>query len=199
MYCSFSSNGEDTESWRPRARWTTLGRHARRHGELNGGTQGVVWIRDPHTEASTKFCVPYLDAYFPIMAKHWASTGICFVDAFAGPGEYSDRSLGSPILALIEPSGQTCWRLSAVVHLVYVEKDPKRYAPPRRDAGCRDRSLSLQGLHQQGTLRGCTAPGAGPDFASGGSSLSPTSTASALTRPISSSNALVWPRPRRCW
>jgi three-Cys-motif partner protein len=88
----------------------------------------VVWKRDPHTEAKHQILASYLDAYFPIMAKHWASTGICFVDAFAGPGEYSDGSLGSPILALHRANRSDVLATSAVIHLVYVEKDPKRYA-----------------------------------------------------------------------
>jgi three-Cys-motif partner protein len=89
--------------------------------------KGVVWPRDPHTEAKHQILARYLDAYYPIMAKQWASNGICFVDAFAGPGEYSDGSLGSPILALRRANRPDVLATSAVVHLVYVEKDPKRY------------------------------------------------------------------------
>ena len=60
----------------------------------------VVWDRDPHTEAKHDLLKVYLDAWFPIMASRWSSTGICYVDAFAGPGEYRDGSVGSPIIAL---------------------------------------------------------------------------------------------------
>ena len=86
-----------------------------------------MWDRDPHTEAKHQILTRYLDAYYPIMAKHWAASGICFVDAFAGPGEYRDGSLGSPILALRHAIRPDVLATAATVRLVYVEKDPKRF------------------------------------------------------------------------
>jgi three-Cys-motif partner protein len=42
----------------------------------------------------------YLNAWFPIIAARWDDTGATYVDAFAGPGEYTDAAEGSPIIAL---------------------------------------------------------------------------------------------------
>lgn len=86
-----------------------------------------MWDRDPHTEAKHQILTTYLDAYYPIMAKQWALDGICFVDAFAGPGEYSDGSLGSPILALRRANRTDVLATAAAVRLVYVEKEKGRF------------------------------------------------------------------------
>lgn len=88
---------------------------------------GVIWDRDPHTEAKHQILCAYLDAYYPIVAKFWEATGICFVDAFAGPGEYSDGSVGSPILAIRRAIRPDVLGTKTTLNLVYVEKDPKRF------------------------------------------------------------------------
>ena len=86
--------------------------------------KGVVWSEIPTPRRNTKYSARYLDAYYPIMTKHSATSGICFVDAFAGPGEYSDGSLGSPILALHRANRSDVLATSALLQFVYVEKDP---------------------------------------------------------------------------
>jgi three-Cys-motif partner protein len=88
---------------------------------------GVLWPRDPHTEAKHQILASYLDAYYPIQTKQWASEGICIVDAFAGPGEYIDGSLGSPMLALRHANRPEVLATSSVINFVFVEKDTKRY------------------------------------------------------------------------
>jgi three-Cys-motif partner protein len=85
-----------------------------------------VWDREPHTEAKHTILKSYLDAWFPILASRWSSTGICYVDAFAGPGEYSDGSIGSPIIALGAASRSDVRQHPTDVHLVFVEKDARR-------------------------------------------------------------------------
>lgn len=87
----------------------------------------VVWDRDPHTEAKHDLLKVYLDAWFPIMASRWSSTGICYVDAFAGPGEYRDGSVGSPIIALDAACRSEVSQYPTEVRLVFVEKEPDRF------------------------------------------------------------------------
>jgi three-Cys-motif partner protein len=89
--------------------------------------KGVVWDRDPHTEAKHKLLRLYLDAYFPIMASKWTSTGITFVDAFAGPGEYRDGSSGSPIIALAAARRLDVYKHPTDINFVFVEKDKPRF------------------------------------------------------------------------
>ncbi len=85
----------------------------------------VVWDRDPHTKAKHDLLKAYLDAWFPIMASGWPSTGICYVDAFAGPGEHSDASVGSPIIALDAACRSEVNQPPTEVRLIFVEKEPK--------------------------------------------------------------------------
>ena len=54
--------------------------------------------RPPHTAAKHSLLRTYLGAWFPIMAKY--NQRVMFYDAFAGPGEYTDGELGSPMIAL---------------------------------------------------------------------------------------------------
>ena len=88
----------------------------------------VTWERDPHTQAKHQILKEYLQAYFPIMANRFADVGVCFVDAFAGPGEYTDGALGSPVLALRAARHPQVYRSRAAMDFVYIEKDPNRSA-----------------------------------------------------------------------
>src|SRR2546428_3115649 len=61
---------------------------------------GTVWPADPHTLAKIEILKGYLNAYFPILGQSKRGQNILLVDGFAGPGEYSNASEGSPIVAL---------------------------------------------------------------------------------------------------
>ena len=69
----------------------------------------------------------YLDAWFPIIAASWRSTGATFADAFAGPGEYTDGGPGSPIIALRAANRPDVARHSTTLRMVFVEKDGRRF------------------------------------------------------------------------
>lgn len=87
----------------------------------------VVWEREPHTEAKHNILRFYLDAYFPIIAaSKWASAGVSFIDAFAGPGEYTDGSVGSPIIA-ITCANRVVARHPTDIRVVLVEKETDRF------------------------------------------------------------------------
>lgn len=62
--------------------------------------KSVLWEREPHTAAKHALLNRYLQAWFPIMAKHFGSAGITFADAFAGPGEYTNSRESSPTIAM---------------------------------------------------------------------------------------------------
>ena len=98
----------------------------------------VMWARDPHTEAKHDLLKIYLDAWFPIMASTWSSTGICYVDAFAGPGEYRDGSVGSPIIALDAACRSEVSQYPTELRLVFVEKECvfRRLLCTRSDRTC---------------------------------------------------------------
>lgn len=63
-----------------------------------GRREDTVWERKPHTKAKHEILRRYLDAWLPIMSRFNAR--LLILDGFAGPGEYSDGSDGSPLIAL---------------------------------------------------------------------------------------------------
>jgi three-Cys-motif partner protein len=73
-------------------------------------TLPTVWPAEPHTLAKHAILLRYLQAWLPILTRQGAlhrqgSTNqgqreILFIDAFAGPGEYTSGEPGSPVLAL---------------------------------------------------------------------------------------------------
>lgn len=89
---------------------------------------GVLWDRDPHTKAKHDMLAQYLNAWFPIIASSWASTGATFADAFAGPGEYANGGWGSPIIALQAAGRPDVAKHPTELRMVFVEKDPGRHA-----------------------------------------------------------------------
>ncbi len=59
---------------------------------------GTIWPLELHTRAKHEILRYYLGAWFPILST--IHRRILYVDGFAGPGEYSKREDGSPIIAL---------------------------------------------------------------------------------------------------
>jgi len=58
----------------------------------------TMWEAAPHTLAKHAILRRYLQAWFPILAKHHGR--LVYLDGFAGPGRYSQGEEGSPIIAL---------------------------------------------------------------------------------------------------
>lgn len=57
-----------------------------------------LWEIKPHTEAKHEILRRYINAWYPILGS-W-NDRLVYLDAFAGPGEYSGGEDGSPIIAL---------------------------------------------------------------------------------------------------
>lgn len=62
--------------------------------------QQTLWPAEPHTLTKIDILKGYLNAYFPILGRTKRGQEILLVDGFAGPGEYTNASEGSPIVAL---------------------------------------------------------------------------------------------------
>src|SRR5262245_6582627 len=95
---------------------------------------GGLWPAKPHTLAKHRILTRYLAGWFPILTAMAARLGttrrkITYVDAFAGPGEYTGGEDGSPIRALkcVIDRG-----LRVPVHFLFVEKDPQLFAHLRQ-------------------------------------------------------------------
>jgi len=88
----------------------------------------VRWDPPPHTKAKHQLLRAYLDAWFPKMAYGLGRSGrlqLNYLDAFAGPGIYSDNSPGSPIVALkslVENPSFPNWR-NVTFFFLFVDED----------------------------------------------------------------------------
>ena len=64
----------------------------------------LLWRLEPATAAKHRLYRSYLDAWWPILlqtsARGYQRPRITYVDAFAGPGQYTGGEEGSPVLAL---------------------------------------------------------------------------------------------------
>lgn len=86
----------------------------------------MLWPRDLHTAAKHTLLRRYLSAWFPIMAKQFRDTGITFLDAFAGPGEYTNSSESSPAIAMTQAVRADVSGHGGPIRLVFIEEDPRR-------------------------------------------------------------------------
>jgi three-Cys-motif partner protein len=59
---------------------------------------GTIWPLEPHTAKKHEILRRYFQAWLPILAQH--NPRLLYIDAFAGPGEYSGGEDGSPVVIL---------------------------------------------------------------------------------------------------
>ena len=59
---------------------------------------GTVWPLEPHTAKKHEILRRYFQAWLPILAQ--TNARLLYIDAFAGPGEYSKGEDGSPVVIL---------------------------------------------------------------------------------------------------
>jgi three-Cys-motif partner protein len=91
----------------------------------------VIWEAKPHTIGKITILEAYLHAWFQIMGRSMSGMDILYVDGFAGPGEYTNFSKGSPIAALnaaktaIDSSGHS-WKAGSI-HCAFIESDVDRF------------------------------------------------------------------------
>lgn len=117
--------------------------------------RGVLWDPDPHTAAKHRVYRRYLDAWFPILLHSPLTAdgrGVTYAEGFAGPGEYTDGSPGSPIIAL--RAALTCLTPpspSRPARFLLVEDDRSRTehlktVVARELRGLDERALATRGL-----------------------------------------------------
>lgn len=96
--------------------------------------QATVWPAESHTIAKIAILRAYLHVWFSIFARSHSFAGkdLWYIDGFAGPGEYTNYSDGSPVAALkaastaLDQAGTT-WA-SGDIHCLMIEEDAKRFA-----------------------------------------------------------------------
>ena len=85
----------------------------------------TLWPLDDHTRGKHLVLRAYMDAWLPIILSKFKRA--MFVDAFAGPGEYENGELGSPVIALnalAEHSSQSM--MTGQIDYVFIEEHPDR-------------------------------------------------------------------------
>jgi three-Cys-motif partner protein len=90
-----------------------------------------VWPAEEHTLVKHAILKRYLQAWFPILSRQSeivrsSAQEILYIDGFAGPGEYKEGELGSPIIAL-QAALQHSREFPRSVRLIFVENDKDRY------------------------------------------------------------------------
>jgi three-Cys-motif partner protein len=91
---------------------------------------GRTWEAEPHTLAKIEMLKAYLHAYFLILGRGKRSREILYVDGFAGPGEYTNSDMGSPIAALAAANSARMqigskW-LAGTIQCAFIEPDSER-------------------------------------------------------------------------
>jgi three-Cys-motif partner protein len=87
--------------------------------------KSTLWLKDRHTQAKHEILRRYLEAWFPILVSHTGKARI--IDGFAGPGEYEDGSIGSPLIALDVLLKHTYKPIrNGNVELIFIEQDLRR-------------------------------------------------------------------------
>lgn len=86
----------------------------------------TLWERDPHTGAKHEMLGRYLEAWFRIIASSFRKDGLTYVDAFAGPGEYTGGEEGSPLIALAVARRRDVLEYRSPVRLLFIENSLSR-------------------------------------------------------------------------
>lgn len=85
----------------------------------------TTWKLDGHTLGKHLVLKNYMGAWLPIMTR-WNGR-VLFIDAFAGPGEYSGGEDGSPVIALKALTEHVARsRMTSQIHYLFVERDKDR-------------------------------------------------------------------------
>ena len=85
----------------------------------------TTWNLEPHTKGKHLVLQHYMGAWLPILTS-WNGR-VLFIDAFAGPGEYTEGEPGSPVIALsalIEHRDRD--RIRSEVNYLFIEKEEDR-------------------------------------------------------------------------
>ena len=84
----------------------------------------TVWDLEPHTAKKHEIFRRYFQAWMPILGR--TNPRLLYIDAFAGPGEYSKGEDGSPQIVL-KAARDHVLKLSCKLRCVFIEDDKERY------------------------------------------------------------------------
>ena len=103
--------------------WTSMPEFNRDKEEYASNLHNLAL--EDHTVGKHRVLQRYLEAWLPIMLR--SNERVLFVDAFAGPGEYTRGEKGSPVIALEAFLSHSSRNLmTGDLSFVFIEKDPPR-------------------------------------------------------------------------
>ena len=86
----------------------------------------TLWNLEDHTQGKHMVLGKYLEAWLPIILRRFDRAR--FIDAFAGPGEYSAGEPGSPLIALNTLAKHRAQpNLNGQLECVFIEKEQDRF------------------------------------------------------------------------
>ncbi len=108
----------------------------------------TLWDAEPHTLAKHAILQAYLQAWFPILARHHGR--VVYYDGFAGPGRYSGGQEGSPLVAL-RVAREHQARFNAQIAFTFVEERQDRVDRLREEVASIDRPTNshVEIVHDQ--------------------------------------------------
>jgi three-Cys-motif partner protein len=106
----------------------------------------TIWPIEPHTAKKHEILRRYFQAWLPILAQH--NPRLLYIDAFAGPGEYSGGEDGSPVVILKAARDHVIPFKSELVCL-FIESEDDRY---QHLVGVLDRIKQNRQLHDRAQL-----------------------------------------------
>src|SRR5947209_5758425 len=84
----------------------------------------TLWPLEPHTAKKHEILKRYFQAWLPILGH--TNNRLLYIDAFAGPGEYSGGEDGSP-LVILKAARDHSLKVSSELRCIFVEAEPDRY------------------------------------------------------------------------
>jgi three-Cys-motif partner protein len=84
----------------------------------------TLWPLEPHTAKKHEILKRYFQAWLPILGH--TNNRLLYIDAFAGPGEYTGGEDGSP-LVILKAARDHSLKVSSELRCVFVEAEPDRY------------------------------------------------------------------------
>ncbi|MEQ1813315.1 MAG: three-Cys-motif partner protein TcmP [Candidatus Nitrotoga sp.] len=89
-----------------------------------------LWEAKPHTLAKISILRTYLSSWFGIIGSKFRHD-LWYVDGFAGPGEYTNSTTGSPVAAISAASDAlqglgSRWK-AGKIHCVFIEQDSNNF------------------------------------------------------------------------
>lgn len=98
---------------------------------MSAKINSILWEAPQHTLAKISILRAYLSRWFEILGRSKTRQSLWYFDGFAGPGEYTNSSEGSPVAAIssareaLQKVGIQ-WK-AGKIHCVFIEQDTKRF------------------------------------------------------------------------